>query len=190
MLDLMKKKNVSKKYVKWQKNFVNGDQFTAFNHYSGEVEAVDRFFYWQSQRVFNLIKPIVDNWQSLYSKGIWGKGKAVDQLIDYQIQYNSYMNRVNEMSARMCSAILCVEDGSVDVDELSEEGLSPGKILVYRRGGRCPALLGTHSKEDIETIYALAQNIKVELQNLAIQLEANLNYENTSKVDYAVSEQN
>jgi hypothetical protein len=37
--------------------------------------------------------------------------------------------------------VLAVEDGSVDVDELAEEGLSPGKILVYRQGGNAPQFL-------------------------------------------------
>jgi hypothetical protein len=37
--------------------------------------------------------------------------------------------------------VLTVEDGSVDTDELSEEGLLPGKILVYRQGGKAPEML-------------------------------------------------
>jgi hypothetical protein len=34
-----------------------------------------------------------------------------------------------------------VEDGSVDTDELAEEGLLPGKVLVYRQGGKPPEML-------------------------------------------------
>lgn len=37
--------------------------------------------------------------------------------------------------------VLTVEDGSVDTDELSEEGLLPGKVLVYRQGGKAPEML-------------------------------------------------
>lgn len=37
--------------------------------------------------------------------------------------------------------ILCVEDGSVDLDELEESGLQDGKILVYRQGARPPYIL-------------------------------------------------
>jgi hypothetical protein len=37
--------------------------------------------------------------------------------------------------------VLTVEDGSVDVEELSEEGLLPGKVLVYRQGGKAPEML-------------------------------------------------
>ena len=37
--------------------------------------------------------------------------------------------------------VLMVEDGSVDTDNLEEEGLSPGKILVYRQGSVKPQLM-------------------------------------------------
>jgi hypothetical protein len=37
--------------------------------------------------------------------------------------------------------ILTVEDGSIDTDELTEEGLLPGKVLVYRQGGKAPEML-------------------------------------------------
>ncbi len=37
--------------------------------------------------------------------------------------------------------ILCVEDGSVDVDKLEEEGLKDGSILVYRQGAKPPFVL-------------------------------------------------
>ena len=37
--------------------------------------------------------------------------------------------------------VLTVEDGSVDTDELAEEGLLPGKVLVYRQGGKAPEML-------------------------------------------------
>ena len=38
--------------------------------------------------------------------------------------------------------VLAVEDGSVDIDNLEEEGLAPGKILVYRQGSTPPDFLG------------------------------------------------
>lgn len=37
--------------------------------------------------------------------------------------------------------ILCVEDGSVDLDELKESGLKDGQILVYRQGATPPFVL-------------------------------------------------
>ena len=42
---------------------------------------------------------------------------------------------------RLAMGVLTVEDGSVDTDNLEEEGLSPGKILVYRQGAVKPQLM-------------------------------------------------
>ena len=39
--------------------------------------------------------------------------------------------------------VITVEDGSVDTDDLAEEGLSPGKIIVYRQGTNPPSVMGT-----------------------------------------------
>ena len=36
---------------------------------------------------------------------------------------------------------IAVEEGSVDTDELMEDGLAPGKVLVYRQGGTPPEML-------------------------------------------------
>ena len=37
--------------------------------------------------------------------------------------------------------VLTVEDGSIDVENLEEEGLSPGKVLVYRQGSKAPEMM-------------------------------------------------
>lgn len=37
--------------------------------------------------------------------------------------------------------ILCVEDGSVDLEALQEEPLRDGKVLVYRQGATLPFVL-------------------------------------------------
>ena len=34
--------------------------------------------------------------------------------------------------------VFCVEDGSVDTDDLCKEGISGGKIIVYRQGSNAP----------------------------------------------------
>lgn len=36
---------------------------------------------------------------------------------------------------------MTVEDGSLDTDDLAEEGLSPGKVLVYRQGAKAPEMM-------------------------------------------------
>jgi len=50
-------------------------------------------------------------------------------------------NRKHEFLNRLTMGILMVEDGSVDTDNLQEEGLSPGKILVYRQGANLPQIM-------------------------------------------------
>ncbi len=65
----------------------------------------------------------------------------IDRLVPVQRAYNAVRNRKHEFLNRSAMGVLTVEDGSVDADELSEEGLLPGKVLVYRQGGNPPAML-------------------------------------------------
>ena len=66
---------------------------------------------------------------------------TVDRLIPVQRAYNAVRNRKHEFFNRLSLGVLTVEDGSVDTDELAEEGLLPGKVLVYRQGGKPPEML-------------------------------------------------
>ena len=66
---------------------------------------------------------------------------VVDRLIPVQRAYNAVRNRKHEFLNRLSLGVLTVEDGSVDTDELMEEGLLPGKVLVYRQGGKAPEML-------------------------------------------------
>ena len=55
--------------------------------------------------------------------------------------------------------ILCVEDGSVDIDEISEDGLQDGMILPYRQGSTPPFVLSINKPTcifDLEAKYAAA----------------------------------
>ena len=62
----------------------------------------------------------------------------VDRMIPVQRAYNAVRNRKHEFLNRLSMGVMAVEDGSVDVDELAEEGFAPGKILVYRQGSKAP----------------------------------------------------
>ena len=44
--------------------------------------------------------------------------------------------------------LLCVEDGSVDIDDL-EEGLHDGKVVVYRQGAKPPFVLEINKSSDV-----------------------------------------
>jgi hypothetical protein len=69
----------------------------------------------------------------------------VERCIPIQRAFNALKNRKHEFLNRISMGVLAVEDGSVDVNDLSEDGLSPGKILVYRQGSVPPRLLNPGS---------------------------------------------
>ncbi|MCM1456084.1 MAG: hypothetical protein NC037_06140, partial [Bacteroides sp.] len=66
---------------------------------------------------------------------------VVERIIPVQRAYNAVKNRKHEYMNRIAVGVLAVEDGSVDTDALEEEGLPPGKIVVYRQGGTPPIML-------------------------------------------------
>jgi hypothetical protein len=72
--------------------------------------------------------------------GFFG-GSIVDRLIPVQRAYNAVKNRKHEFLNRISMGTIAVEDGSIDTDELLEDGLMPGKVLVYRQGGTPPEML-------------------------------------------------
>ena len=81
----------------------------------------------------------------------WGKS-VIEKLIPIQRAYNAIKNRKHEYINRLSIGVLAVEDGSVDVDELSQEGLQPGKIIVYRQGATPPKFLDEESlPKDFDT---------------------------------------
>ncbi len=74
--------------------------------------------------------------------GCFFGGSIVDRMIPVQRAFNAVKNRKHEFLNRLTMGVLAVEDGSLDTDELLEEGLSPGKVLVYRQGAEPPKMLG------------------------------------------------
>lgn len=130
----------AKKVRQFYKRFANGEQYIEISPF-GEIAEQDRRYYWQLQRVYNHIKPLID----LYGKGLteeqlYGRNGLVSLLEPYQREYNRIMNKHSEHIAFATLGYMAVEDGSVDADELSEEGLMAGKVLIYRQGGRPPEI--------------------------------------------------
>ncbi len=70
----------------------------------------------------------------------WGTS-VIERLIPVQRAYNAVKNRKHEFINRISLGVLSVEDGSVDLDNLEDEGLCPGKVLVYRQGASEPKYL-------------------------------------------------
>ena len=65
----------------------------------------------------------------------------IERLIPVQRAYNAVKNRKHEFLNRLSMGIMTVEDGSIDVDDLATDGLSPGKVLVYRQGAKPPEMM-------------------------------------------------
>lgn len=78
---------------------------------------------------------------SLPRAGSFFGASIVDRLIPLQRAYNAVKNRKHEFLNRISMGTVAVEDGSVDTDELIEDGLNPGKIIIYRQGSKPPEML-------------------------------------------------
>ncbi len=74
----------------------------------------------------------------------WGSS-IIERVIPLQRSYNAIKNRKHEFLNRLAMGVLTVEDGSVDTDNLEEEGLCPGKVLVYRQGSSAPRYMSAGS---------------------------------------------
>lgn len=74
----------------------------------------------------------------------WGSC-IIERIIPVQRAYNAVKNRKHEFLNRIAMGVMTVEDGSVDIENLEDEGLSPGKILVYRQGSNAPRMLASES---------------------------------------------
>ena len=86
--------------------------------------------------------------------------------------------------------ILCVEDGSVDVERLEEEGLHDRKVLIYRQGANPPFVLKL--KTDDEQLKSEQNKVAVdkleELQSWAELKEMDKKSYNKFRADYSVLE--
>ncbi len=69
----------------------------------------------------------------------------IERLIPVQRAFNAVKNRKHEFMSRLSSGVLAVEEGSIDVDDLEEEGLAPGKIILFRQGATPPMLMSPGS---------------------------------------------
>ena len=101
--------------------------------YAGELPFVNGE---RNERGFPFVKQ-----DCLHLPGAFFGGSVIDRMIPVQRAYNAVRNRKHEFLNRLSMGVLTVEDGSVDADELEEEGLLPGKIIIYRQGGKAPEML-------------------------------------------------
>ena len=145
---------ISKKKLleKYHRRFANGEQYLELDLQRKTIVEKDKDYYWQEKSVYNHILPIIKTIaKDLDESLIYGENGLVALLIPYQKAYNAIKNREMEYINRQSTGILCVEDGSVDTDAIAEDGLVPGKIIVYRQGSVPPTISYTDPKV-LETI--------------------------------------
>ena len=94
----------------------------------------------EGRRDFPFIRQV-----SINGAGAFFGTSMIERIIPVQRAYNAIKNRKQEFLNRLSMGVITVEDGSVDTDDLAEEGLSPGKIIVYRQGTNPPSVMGTGS---------------------------------------------
>ena len=127
---------VIEKYQRPSKEFPNGRLITVTSGkllYYGELPYLNGK---DKTRTFPFIKQ-----DSVTSAGNFFGTSIVERLIPIQRSYNAVKNRKHEFLNRLSMGILTVEDGSIDVDDLQTDGLSPGKVLVYRQGSKAPEIM-------------------------------------------------
>lgn len=91
--------------------------------------------------------------------GFFWPTAILERTIPIQRAYNAVKNRKHEILNRKAIGNLAVEDdGNVDLDELEAEGLYPGKIHLYQRGGHAPQFLtNNESAVDFDTELKILQ---------------------------------
>ncbi len=127
---------VIEKYEKPTMEFPNGRLITVAGNkllYYGELPYKNGK---NGQRTYPFIKQV-----SVSVSGSFFGASIIERLIPVQRAYNAVKNRKHEFLNRLSMGVLSVEDGSIDVDDLVDEGLSPGKILVYRQGSKAPEIM-------------------------------------------------
>ena len=160
--------NISKKKLleNYHKRFANGEQYLELNLQRGTTIAKDKDYYWQEQVVYNHILPIIKTIaKDLDESIIYGENGLVALLIPYQRAYNAVKNREMEYINRQSMGVLCVEDGSIDVDALCEEGISGGKVIVFRQGSTPPKFEANNL--NTQPFVDSAENILKEMYKLA-----------------------
>ncbi|MBQ3047474.1 MAG: hypothetical protein IJD48_00465 [Clostridia bacterium] len=101
--------------------------------FCGDLPYVNLF---EEKRGFPFVRQVSINEPGCF----WGTS-VIQRIIPIQRSYNAVKNRKHECLNRLSMGVLTVEDGSVDIENLEEEGLSPGKVLIYRQGSNAPKMM-------------------------------------------------
>lgn len=66
---------------------------------------------------------------------------VIERIIPLQRSYNAIKNRKHEFLNRIAMGIMTVEEGAIDIESLEDDGLAPGRVLVYRQGYNPPRMV-------------------------------------------------
>ena len=132
--------NVIERYETPSEEFPRGRVVTVAG---GEVLQIEDLPYVNGEegsRIFPFVRQV-----SINQPGCFFGVSVIDRIIPVQRAYNAVKNRKHEYLNRLSMGVVTVEDGSVDTDALIDEGLSPGKVLVYRQGSTPPRFMSNAS---------------------------------------------
>ena len=82
---------------------------------------------------------------SIPQTGSFFGSSVVERCIPLQQDYNALKNRKIEYLNRISMGVVMAEEGSIDIDNLEDEGLEPGKVIVYRQGANPPTFMATNN---------------------------------------------
>ena len=140
-------KSFNKVREQFNRRYAAGEQNLYIDKETHKILEKERNYYWQKTAVYNKILPMIESLsakinmdQKMFDKIVYGVNGFVERLIPYQSAYNDAMNHRLEDLDKLRNRPVFIEDGSVDVDELAEEGEAPGKIIIYRQGSTAPQI--------------------------------------------------
>ena len=144
---LIMSKSFNKVREQFNRRYAAGEQNLYIDKETHKIIEKEKDYYWQKTAVYNKILPMIESLyakinmdQKMFDKIIYGVNGFVERLIPYQSAYNDAMNHRLEDLDKLRNRPIFIEDGSVDTDELAEEGEAPGKIIVYRQGSTAPQI--------------------------------------------------
>lgn len=93
-------------------------------------------------------------------------GKSViEDLIPLQRAYNGCKNKIHDYIATLAANSMLIEEGSVDVDLMEENGTAPGAAVVYKRGYTPPVPL--HHEAMPAEVYAECEQLCRDMEYVA-----------------------
>ena len=87
---------------------------------------------------------------------------AIERMIPIQRAYNGCVNRIHEYIKHIAIGSYITEEGSIDIDEIEQNGQAPGACLVYKQGTNPPVPIpnGNLPAEIMQERYNLKQDME------------------------------